>query len=133
MTIDLGAAPTIPTDLILTQHLLGGLWSWNPREIAVWFARGQELGTVLDSTEMLHSIGAKRPLNANLLDWLLGNLQLVPPQWKGKEILFWGTQFRTLRHHRRVRTLDLRGTRPVPGLHAFEWGFDNLHPAVVWK
>ena len=48
-------------------------------------------------------------LNANVLDYLLANPHLIPEEWKGKYVFFWGTVY-----HRRdgdpcVRCLGWNG------------------------
>jgi hypothetical protein len=131
LTVDLSAAPTKPCDLILTHHTLGGQWEWDPYKVGTWLAQGQTC-TTIDSDEMVRAIDWKRPLNANLLDWLLRNRHRIPSHW-GECTLFWGTRFRTPRHRRCVRTLvrDRGGWRD--GLHWFDDGFTARHPAVVWK
>jgi len=39
-------------------------------------------------------LAKKRVVNANVLDYLLANPHLIPEEWKGKAVFFWGTIYR---------------------------------------
>jgi hypothetical protein len=50
-------------------------------------------------------INEKEVLNANVLDYLLDHEEIIPEEWKGKYIYFWGTVYRHNRGNRYVRCL----------------------------
>ncbi len=46
-----------------------------------------------DTVKRLHNLKTKVVLNANVLDYLLDHPELIPEEWKGKDVAFWGTLY----------------------------------------
>lgn len=42
----------------------------------------------------LDTLPDKLVLNANVLDYFLENMKVVPKEWRGEKIFFWGTIYR---------------------------------------
>ena len=55
---------------------------------------GQRYGNVLKGTELRKKLEGKPVLNAVVLDHYLANPHLIPEEWKGKAVFFWGTIYR---------------------------------------
>lgn len=70
-------------------------------------------------------------LNANVLDFLLENLELIPESWKGKYVYFWGTIYRDPDGDLCVRCLDWRGGGWYWGSDWLVGDWDSRGPAAV--
>src|SRR3989344_5319984 len=74
-------------------------------------------------------------LNANILDYLLANPQLIPEEWKGKAVFFWGTIYR-YRHsygHLFVRYLYWDGEQWLWDYRWLDFDFLGGHPAALLR
>jgi hypothetical protein len=80
--------------LVIERHERGGLIKW-PISAAMVF-RGRSVGGRYTVSDNLGSIlkAGKQSLNATVLDYLLKNTHLIPAEWKGKYVFFWGTVYR---------------------------------------
>lgn len=107
--IDCDAGPFIPDGWIVEEHKKGGLWKWNPR-IPLYLSKKQKKGSI-GGHDLLKELSDKPILNANVLDYLLAHPELIPEEWKGKAIFFWGTIYRDSDGHLRVRCLLWDGSR----------------------
>jgi hypothetical protein len=56
-------------------------------------------------------LASKLVLNANVLDYLLAHTELIPEEWKGKYVFFWGTIYLYSGGRLYVRCLYWRGDR----------------------
>lgn len=90
--IDLDASPFVPEGWKVEEHKQGGQFEWDPTKVALHLADGQQNGIV--GTELRKLLEGQPVMNANLLDYLLKNPQLIPEDWKGKAAFFWGTVYR---------------------------------------
>lgn len=94
--IDTYAVPFIPKSWLIEKHSGHRLWKWNPNSIQLFLSKEQkinyEVGFSLQQT--IENQKGKIILNANVLDYLLANPELIPESWKGKSIFFWGTIYR---------------------------------------
>ena len=97
--IDCDAPPFIPSRNFgweIKEHKKGGKLIWNPEMVRLYLSDEQKLCenkgayTVHDLYENLKN---KPVLNANVLDFLLENPYLIPDEWKGRQIFFWGTTY----------------------------------------
>jgi hypothetical protein len=106
--VDLDAGPVVvPEGFEVVEHLLCGHLEWNPLkpQIELYLPVGQRKG-LMEGGKVFEQLLAfdGRPVNANMLDYLLANLAvkpwLIPESWKNvensteKHILFWGTRYR---------------------------------------
>ncbi len=92
-TIDCDANPYVPDDWKVEEHIKGGELRWNPDEVELYLCDKQKDG-VIEGNKLRKLLKGKPVLNANVLDHLLDNQQLIPEEWKGKAVFFWGTIYR---------------------------------------
>lgn len=108
--IDLDADPFIPNGWKVKEHKKGGLFKFDPANISLYLSKKQKNGIV--SGNDLHKELANKPtLNANVLDYLLAHKELIPEEWKGKAIFFWGTIYRDSNGYLCVRCLGWDGSQ----------------------
>jgi hypothetical protein len=80
--------------LVVERHEKSGLIRW-PIPAALP-SRGRSDCGGFASSDIQGSIlrTGKQRLNAIVLDYLLKNADLIPNEWKGKYVVFWGTVYR---------------------------------------
>jgi len=92
--IDCDADPFVPDGWSVEEHQKGGSFQWDASKVELWLANGQKNGGKVLEGYMLHKEMAKKvPFNACVLDYLLANPHLIPEEWKGKYVFFWGTVY----------------------------------------
>lgn len=100
--IDCDANPYVPDGWKVESHKKGGQLEWDQDKIQLYLSEGQKLGKYVNGNQLRYVNGNQlrkelenQPvLNANVLDWLLEHQELIPEEWKGKYIFFWGTIYR---------------------------------------
>lgn len=97
--IDCDAGPFIPDGWKVEQHQKGGHFKWDASQVQLYLDKGQQNGKYIEGNKLRKQIG-KSVMNANVLDHLLKNPQLIPDDWKKDEngntryIFFLGTIYR---------------------------------------
>lgn len=91
--IDCDAPPFVPSGMTLEVHQKASLLKWDPAKIELWYTEEQKSGKAIDGEEVLARLSGKVALNANVLDYLLARPFLIPEEWKGKTVFFWGTLY----------------------------------------
>lgn len=91
--IDCDANPFVPDDWKVKKHLKGGQLRWNPDEVSLYLCDEQRGGTI-EGNKLRKKLKGKPVLNACVLDYLLKHPDLIPDEWKGKAVFFWGTIYR---------------------------------------
>ncbi len=86
--------PFIPNGWSVEEHPKGGVWKWNPTKVSLYLDDNQKTGKYIGGNNLRKRLAGKSVLNANVLDYLLKNPHLIPEEWKGKCIFFWGTVYR---------------------------------------
>ncbi|MDO8633009.1 MAG: hypothetical protein Q7K38_00455, partial [Candidatus Wildermuthbacteria bacterium] len=76
-------------------------------------------------------LAGKPVMNANVLDYLLKNPHLIPDEWKGKYLFFWGTVYRGSVGCLYVRYLCWRGVRWGWDCRWLGSGWDGRYPAAL--
>lgn len=77
------------------EHRKGGQFEWNLDEIELYQCEEQQTRCSLFlGVKLRKKLKGKPVLNANVLDYLLKHPELIPDEWKFKEIFFWGTTYR---------------------------------------
>jgi len=117
--IDCDAQPFTPDGWTIEMHCKGGVWEWNPEKISLYLSERQKDGKVINGNELRKDLENMQTLNANVLDYLLKNPQLIPEDWKGKAVFFWGTIYRDSGGDLCVRCLDWDGSQ-------WNWLYDCL-------
>jgi hypothetical protein len=92
--IDLDADPFVPGGWTLEEHRKGGQFEWDSARVALYLSPEQQGRKVIKGDRLRDELKGKPVFNANLLDYLLANPQLIPEEWKGKFVFFWGTIYR---------------------------------------
>jgi hypothetical protein len=100
VVIDCDADPYVPEDMRVQHHERMGrlLWSPDAAKLVYPLRPGEEY---ISTGEFLKRLSAERPLNANVLDWLLkpANVRHIPEAWVAKYsafghgIVFFGTTY----------------------------------------
>jgi hypothetical protein len=92
--IDCDIQPVIPPSLVdvqVCQHLPGGKFEWDPNEITLHLCEGQEEG--IPASEVYQKLDGLPCVNGAVMDFLLEHQELIPEDWQGKAVFFWGTIF----------------------------------------
>lgn len=94
--VDLDADPFVPDGWSVEEHGKGGKIDFDPAKIALYLSEGQKDGEWIKGNKLREELKGQPVLNANLLDWYLRkeNQHLIPEEWKGKAVFFWGTIYR---------------------------------------
>lgn len=126
--IDCDADPFIPDGWKVEEHQKGGQFKFDASQIELFLAEGQQNGKALEGNKLRKELAGKPVLNANLLDYLLAHPHLIPEEWKGKYVFFWGTIYRDSDGYLCVRCLRWNGDRWDWDYHwlGYGWLDDNL-------
>jgi hypothetical protein len=116
--IDCDAQPFIPDGWKVEEHRSGGQWKFNPQKISLYLSKKQNKGTVCGN-DLRQELADKPVLNANVLGFLLAHTELIPEEWKGKFIFFWGTIYRDAVGRLYVRYFGWDGSQ-------WSWNYNNL-------
>ncbi len=93
--IDCDKAPLIPCDdWKVEEHIKGGQFTWNPEKVKLFLSVNQKDGKSIEGNKLRKELKDEPVMNANLLDYLLDHPHLIPEEWKGKAVSFWGTIYR---------------------------------------
>lgn len=93
-TIDCDADPFLPNGWKVEEHRRGGQVEFDLSKVTLYLAEDQRCGKVIEGNELRKQLANQPVFNANVLDYLLKNPALIPVEWKGKAIIFWGTVYR---------------------------------------
>lgn len=103
--IDCDADPFVLDGWTVEEHQKGGTWKWDSSQVELYLASSQKDGNVIEGNNLRKEMAKKVPFNANVLDYLLANPHLIPEEWKGKYVFFWGTVYCNCDGFLRVRCL----------------------------
>lgn len=92
--IDCDADSFVPENWKVESHKKCGQLEWNPESISLYLSAGQKDGKCIEGNKLREELASKPVLNANVLDYLLAHPELIPEEWKGKYVFFWGTIYR---------------------------------------
>ena len=91
--IDCDADPFVPEGWSVEKHIKSGSFQFDPTKISLYLSKKQKKGSIVGN-DLRTELADKPVLNANVLDYLLAHQELIPEEWKGKYIFFWGTIYR---------------------------------------
>lgn len=134
--INLDADPFVPSGMKVEQHVTGGgQFEWHLSKITFSLFTNHENGlsdVVNTAVQIRKGFEGKPVLNANVLDYLVHHPNLIPDDWKGKAVFFWGTIYRGAAKNQCVRYLRWSGGR---GWYWNPWWFNEelygTHPAAM--
>ena len=112
--IDCDLNPFIPNGWSVEGHKKGGLFKFDPAKISLYLSKNQRKGSI-SGHDLRKELVDKPVMDANVLDYLLAHPELIPEEWKGKYIFFWGTIYR-----HSVGNLCVRGL----GWDGSKWSWD---------
>ncbi len=93
--IDLDADPFVPKGWEVESHNKGGQFEWSPDKVRLHLSPNQQNGKIINGYKLREELATEPLFNANMLDYLLAHPELIPEEWKGKAIFFWGTIYRS--------------------------------------
>lgn len=111
--INTNAAPKFPYgDWKVKKHTKMGKLDWDKIKVELYLSEKKKDGYI-KGEDLLKELEGKNPLNANVLEYLLEHQELIPEEWKGRYIFFFGTVFQSLYGDRCILFLcfDGRGWR----------------------
>jgi len=91
--IDCDANPMIPDGLSIEKHVKGGAFRFAKDRVLLHLAKKQKSG-VISGHDLRKELEKEPVLNACVLDYLLAHPHLIPEEWKGQAVFFWGTIYR---------------------------------------
>lgn len=91
--IDFDAAPFLPDGWKVEEHQKGGAFKWNAAKVKLHLSKNQQGGKIIQGNKLRDELKTQTVFNANVLDYLLANPHLIPEEWKGKYVFFWGTVY----------------------------------------
>jgi hypothetical protein len=92
--IDCDAGPFIPDGWKVEEHRKGGVFKWDASQVQLYLDPGQQDGKWIEGNKLRKLLAGKPVFSATVLDYLLAHLELIPENWKGKYVFFWGTIYR---------------------------------------
>jgi hypothetical protein len=129
--VDCDASPFIPQGWTVESHQRSGQFKLGRKSVTFYLSEQQKKGSVISGHEFLKELSGKAVLNANVLDELLKHPEIIPEEWKDKNVFFWGTIYRRSRGDLCVLHLFWSGS-------AWRWFFSGLghdfgpgHPAIL--
>jgi len=133
--IDCDTQPFVPDDWSVEEHQKGGAFKWDKetQKDALYLSKGQAGSKYIEGNKLRKELSDKSTpvLNANALDYLLANPHLIPEEWKGKYVFFWGTVYRHRDGDLYVRFLFWHGGRWHWSHSWLGSGFSGGGPAAV--
>jgi hypothetical protein len=88
---DLDADPFVPDGWKVEEHQKGCQFKRDAYKVSLYLSAQQKDGKWIEGNKLRRELAGKYVYSANVLDYLLANLHLVPEEWKGKYVFFWGT------------------------------------------
>lgn len=129
--IDLDADPRIPYEgWKVEEHKKGGQFKWDASKVQL-FLHSKQQGGSIEGNKLRKELANQPVYNANLLDYLLDNPHLIPEEWKGKAVCFWGTIYRGSDGSLCVRDLVWGGGRWRQGSDWLDRNFGADGPSAV--
>ena len=89
--IDCDADSFIPDGWKVEEHKKGGQFEWDATKVTLYLDDGQKKNKYIKGEKLREKLVDQPLLNANVLDHLLAHPDLIPEEWKSKDIFFWGT------------------------------------------
>lgn len=129
--IDCDAEPFQSKGWSVEKHIKGGQFEWSPTKVKLYLAKSQKLGKFVEGKKLRKELGGQKVLNANVLGYLLAHPELIPDEWKGKAIFFWGTIYCDSVGNLSVRCLRWNGIQWSWSFYWLDDCFYDNNPAAV--
>ena len=128
--IDCDSDPFVFEDWEVEEHKKGGMFKFNPEKISLYLSKQQKKGSI-GGHDLRKDLADKPVMNANVLDYLLAHPKLIPKEWKGKYIFFWGTIYRCSDRRLYVRYLYWDGSECYCHYRWLDSDFNSGGPAAL--
>lgn len=99
--IDCDAAPFVPDGWSYHEEdqlpsCVKGAFIWDLSKVFLHLSNGQKDDWSIEGNDLLKELESQPVLPANVLDYLFKseNQHLIPEEWKGQAVVFWGTLYR---------------------------------------
>lgn len=92
----------------LPNRILGQV-KFDPKKVDLYLSLDQKNGKLIEGNKLRKGLVSTSVYTAHVLDYLLANPYLIPEEWKGKAVFFWGTIYRNAVGNLCVRYLFWRG------------------------
>lgn len=109
--IDCDAAPRPSIGRKVEKHIKGGQLEWSPARVKLYLAKSQKPGKLVEGNKLRKELEGQKVLNGKVLDYLLAHPELIPDEWKGNRVCFWGTVYRDIVGRRYIDCLCWGGRR----------------------
>jgi len=104
--VDCDADPFLPQGWKKAEyHKGGGKLTLDPSKIRLHLLPNQMGGRYVEGNKLRKELASEPVFNANVLDYLLAHQELIPKEWKGRCVFFWGTIYRNSYGYLYVRYL----------------------------
>ncbi len=104
--LDCGIAPYVPDGWTVEEHRNCGLLDLANAKIDLFRDEGQMSRNGMAGEALRKALAGQPVLNAVVLDYLLEHPSLIPAEWRGVCVFFWGTIYRDSEGGLRVRYLS---------------------------
>jgi hypothetical protein len=131
--VDLDTDPFIPEGWSVIEHKKGGKWKYDSTKVGLYLSKKQQDGGVIGGQDLRKELESQSVMNANLLNFYLKNQRIIPSEWKGKAVFFWGTIYKSIGGGLYVRYLYWSSDSWTWNYGCFDEDWDNDDPSVVLK
>jgi len=114
----------------IEYHKKRGMVAINPSKVVLHLSPNQKNGKT-QGHNLRKELKGMPVMDACELDYYLANPHLIPEEWKGKAVFFWGTIFRYSDDSLCVRCLVWRGGAWVSSYGWLDNDFDGFLPAAL--
>ena len=133
--IDCSVQPMIPEGWSIHEEdqiasRFQGELIWDAAKIGLHLDEAQTKGSIVGD-DLLKKLDGQPVLPVNVGDYLLNHPALIPLDWKGKAIFFWGTVYRGSDGHLFVRCLSWADRRWLWSSYWLGYGWFGQRPAAV--
>ena len=134
--IDCDAPPFVPQgwsvlDADQLPNRVRGIFTWDATRVSLYLSKRQKGDKRIMGNELRKELKNKPTLNANVLDYLLAHPELIPEDWKGRAVFFWGSIYRNSNDYLCVRYLFWGGDRWGWDYGWLGYGFRSVDPVAV--
>lgn len=130
--IDCESNPFVPDGWKIDEHFACGFVEFTPKNVSLYMPKKQEKGNI-GGNHLWTELWNKPFMNANVLDHLLAHPEIIPEEWKGKCIFFWGTFYKDEHGIICVRYLKFLGNSKWSwGKRGLGCDFSSDSPAAIF-
>src|SRR3989338_3533951 len=130
--INLNTTPLTLNGWSVEEHQKGGMLEWDPSIVSLYLSSNQEGNKRIKGNKLRTELNKdKLALNANVLDYLLAHPELIPEEWKGKAVFFWGTIYSNPNDHLSVPYLSCDVDGWFWNCHWLDNDWERNNPALV--